>query len=152
VSDSIDITCADGYYGYYASGDLGSVAVCQADEVFSVPECLKSCPVVPVRHPGYVIRSGATNIGSTRSSDCATGFTGNATSITCLEDSTWSSPSGCVPIISDCSGQFVTATDVQPDTIDDCDGTCTSTGHGKVCRCSSGFKGSTVSPPCEPDQ
>ena len=144
ASDSITISCSD---GYYASG--GNEAVCQSDGIFSVPECLNSCPTP--RQYGYVFASGATEIGASRSSRCATGFIGNASEIICFENNTWSLSFGCLPILSDCSGQYATATTVRPGNIEDCNGACQETKNGLVCQCAYGFRASAESYPCEPD-
>jgi len=47
--------------------------------------------------PGYVVGSGGTgfNYQNTYSMACSTGYTGTASSITCLVSGAWSSPTGC---------------------------------------------------------
>ena len=70
-----------------------------ASEWQPVPQVWSGCePILcdePVPKNGYAFTAGALSYGTTRSASCVPGYTGTATSITCQENSQWSSPTGC---------------------------------------------------------
>ncbi len=87
------VSCASGY-----AGNPGPIT-CQSDGLWTLtsgcsPTSSGSCPTSPVQD-GYVIASGSSSAGSTRTVSCAAGFTGAATSITCQSNFQWTLSSGC---------------------------------------------------------
>jgi hypothetical protein len=88
--------CAPGYGG--TATDL----TCQADATWTTP---RGCQVNDCGVPGqtsYTFSSGSTSFGSTRSAACASGWVGEATSISCQSDLTWSQSTGCLFVGSFC--------------------------------------------------
>jgi len=87
------VSCASGF-----TGTPGPIT-CQSDGLWTLtsgcsPTSSGSCPTSPVQD-GYVIASGSSSAGSTRTVSCAAGFTGAATSITCQSNFQWTLSSGC---------------------------------------------------------
>lgn len=99
------------------------------------------CPTSPARQRGYVFDDfmGYRVLYSTRDSRCATGYEGVPSNITCQVDGTWSLATGCFLIEPDCEQSSLVTTVISPETIDTCDGGCSSTSYGQTCFCSAGF-------------
>jgi len=89
------MSCASGYSGTAAT------LTCQASGSWTAQSgcSVGSCPSTPSQ-TNYVIATGASTVGSTRTATCATGFSGVATSITCQTNLAWSVSSGCT--LTDC--------------------------------------------------
>ena len=96
VGSTRTVSCASGF-----TGTPGPIT-CQSDGLWMFdtstsgcsPTSSGSCPTSPVQD-GYVIASGSSSAGSTRTVSCAAGFTGAATSITCQSNFQWTLSSGC---------------------------------------------------------
>jgi len=73
----------------------------------------QSCSTSPIQ-TGYIISAGSSTAGSTRTVSCAAEYYGLATSISCQENGSWSSASGCtinaqiksLQKVSDTAGTF----------------------------------------------
>jgi len=82
-------TCASGY-----SGTATSIT-CGANGQWSASAgCTLNCSTSPTQ-TNYVIATGASNQGATRTVTCGSGYSGTASSITCGTNSAWSTSSGC---------------------------------------------------------
>jgi len=83
-------TCATGYTG------TAAVLTCQASGAWTAPSgcTIVSCSSSPTQ-TGYTIAGGASTYGSTRTTTCASPYTGSASSITCQSNGTWSTASSC---------------------------------------------------------
>jgi len=82
-------TCASGY-----SGTATSIT-CGANGQWSASAgCTLNCSTSPTQ-TNYVIATGASNQGATRTVTCGSGYSGTASSITCGTNSAWSISSGC---------------------------------------------------------
>jgi hypothetical protein len=96
VQDVIVVGCSG---GDIATGSTG---------LWTVPSgCVPSsssdsCPASPVQD-GYIIASGSSVVGSTRTVTCGSGFTGTASSITCQSNGQWTVSSGCTGSTTTCS-------------------------------------------------
>jgi hypothetical protein len=128
------VSCVTGY-----SGNPFTI-VCQADGTWTT---LSSCEVVICPTPSqtnYVIANGNFNYGSTRTVTCATGYTGTATSISCLASGAWSLSTGCT--IVDCS--------TPPSEYGyDVSSGATTFGASRLVQCATGYSGSASSIACQ---
>ncbi len=59
------------------------------------------CPITP-EQAGYAFTAGSVTPGATRQAECAVGYTGAATAITCNSAGTWSLATGCSTTLFDC--------------------------------------------------
>jgi len=83
------VTCASGYSG------TASAVTCGTNSAWSTSSgCTLNCSTSPT-FTGYTVASGASNQGATRTTSCASGYTGSGSQITCGTNAAWSSPTGC---------------------------------------------------------
>jgi len=136
------LTCATGYAG------SPSPLVCAANSNqdsgargvwTSISGCAaQSCPVSPTQI-GYIIASGSSTYGSTRTVTCEVGYTGTASQVTCQSNLSWSVSSGCS--IRDCGAPgaitgYVFASGA------------TTYGSSLTSSCATGYTGSGTSITC----
>lgn len=91
IGASRTVSCATGYTGTPAA------IACQSGGTWSATS---GCTIVdcgsPIGSSAYVIASGSTTYGSTRTVSCSSGYGGVAPALTCQSSGTWSALSGCV--------------------------------------------------------
>jgi hypothetical protein len=90
---TVSVACATGYNGTPSVTQIQCLCAAWSPTTFTGCTII-SCSSSPAQ-TGYIFTAGLSTYLSSRTASCATGYTGTASSISCLESASWSSSSGC---------------------------------------------------------
>lgn len=145
-SSCTNVTCA---VGYHDNGNNPGYVTCQSNSTWSafIGCDINDCGPLPY-YTGYSNAStvSATTYGAVCALNCALGYVGTPSSVTCLANSTWSTPTGCTIDSSFCQ---VINVPIGYEQIG-----CGSRKLGTICdlECSTGYSGDVEDMECLSDR